>query len=98
MLTFTRRYPVIIFAALTLALSFAAYWLLPLPLADKAIAFPVTIAFIPTLVATALVAALDGRAGLRDLYSTFRIGKPLWLLIGAAIGLCLQVAMALAGG
>ncbi|MHB1133119.1 MAG: CPBP family intramembrane glutamic endopeptidase [Chloroflexota bacterium] len=87
------RYSVTVFIALTLGLSFAAY-LLPIPLEEKALLFPMIVVFIPTLVATALAAIGAGRAGLGALYGHLRPGKPRWLLIGLLVGAALQLAFA----
>jgi membrane protease YdiL (CAAX protease family) len=88
-----QRYSVVLFVCLTLLLTFLAYPL-PIPAEGKAIGFPVIVVFIPTLVATALAAIGGGRAQLRELYSRLRPGKVRWLLIGVAVGVALQAAIA----
>jgi membrane protease YdiL (CAAX protease family) len=81
------------FVTLTLGLSYAAY-LLPIPPEAKAVLFPMVIVFIPVLVATVLAAVGQGSAGLSALYRYLRPNKPRWLLIGALVGVTLQLAIA----
>jgi uncharacterized protein len=89
-----RAYGALIFAITTLALTFAAY-LLPLPVESKPLLFPIIVAFIPTLVALPL-AALEGDGALGVLLRTLRVSRWRWVLIGALIGVGLQVAITIA--
>jgi len=92
--SFVREYGALPFMGLTLALSFAAY-LLPLPIDDKPLLFPVVIVFIPALVAAGL-AAFEGDGAWAKLWRTLRPGRWRWLAIAALIGVAMQAAITLA--
>ena len=88
--SFVKHQALLIFCALTIALSFAATQL-PLP----AEAVPVVMVFIPTLVALSLTALNDGWSGVRALVS--KLGqwrlRPLWVVVAVALGLVLRLAI-----
>ena len=90
-----KRYPVLWFVAITLALSLAAYFL-PLPAQQRSLAVPVLLVFVPTLVCIPITFLTDGREGLRQLFSGVR-GAWKWILIGIVVGALLRVAVLVAG-
>jgi uncharacterized protein len=88
--SFIKRQALLLFCALTIALSFAAT---QLPLPGEAV--PVVMVFIPALIALSLTAATDGRKGVRALLSKlgqWRV-RPLWVVAALALGLVLRVIM-----
>lgn len=87
--------PVLWFVLLTVALSFASYFL-PLPAESRALLVPVLLVFIPTVVCIPLAFIAEGREGLRQLFSTARGGLQ-WLVIGAATGALMRVAVLVTG-
>lgn len=88
---FLKRYPVISFCTLTVLLSYASYFL-PIPREGLPFAFVV----IPTVVALALAAATEGRAGLRALLGQVaRMGDAKWILGAIALGLVMRLAVGL---
>ena len=90
-----QRNSVLWFVLLTVALSFAAYFL-PLPTESRALLVPVLLVFIPTLVCIPLAYFTEGRDGLRQLFSSANSGLR-WLAIGAALGALVRVAVFVAG-
>jgi membrane protease YdiL (CAAX protease family) len=87
-----KQHVLVIFCALTIALTFAAT-LLPLP-GD---AIPVVMVFIPALVAIALTALSEGRVGVRSLLgklARWRI-SPKWVVIALALALVMRLTMSL---
>jgi CAAX protease family protein len=88
--SFVKRQALLLFCALTIALSFAAT---QLPLPSEAI--PVVMVFIPALIALSLTAMADGWAGVRVLVSKlgqWRV-RPLWVVVAVALGLVLRLSM-----
>jgi membrane protease YdiL (CAAX protease family) len=87
-----KRHPVLWYAVITVALSFAAYFL-PLPIEQKSLLVPVLMVFIPTLVSVPMALVTEGREGIRQMLSTasLRRGGIKWLLIGAGIGVLVRV-------
>src|SRR5215212_4052937 len=88
--SFVKHQGLLIFCALTIALSFAAT---QLPLPSEAV--PVVMVFIPALIALGLTAMADGWTGVRILLS--KLGqwrlRPLWIAAAVALGLVLRLAM-----
>jgi membrane protease YdiL (CAAX protease family) len=92
----TRKYNSILwFVLLTVALSFAAYFI-PLSAESRSLLVPVVLVFVPALVCVPLVFATEGRAGLRQLFSRAGGGVK-WLLIGAVVGALMRVAVLATG-
>jgi membrane protease YdiL (CAAX protease family) len=89
-----RRYP---FSAFTI-LSFAWTWPLA-ALSSRSLVFPLAALFGPALAAMAVVAATEGRAGLRGLFSRFRVrrGDWPWLAVAVLLPLALLVPLWLLG-
>jgi membrane protease YdiL (CAAX protease family) len=87
-----KRHPVLWYAVITVALSFAAYFL-PLPVEQKSLLVPVLMVFIPTLVSVPMALVTEGREGIRQMLSTasLRRGGIKWLLIGASLGVLVRV-------
>ena len=79
-----KRYSVLLFVLITVLLSFAAYFL-PLPVDQKGLLVPVVLVFIPTVVCIPIALLAEGRAGIRQLFSSVR-GAWKWVLIGTAVG------------
>jgi membrane protease YdiL (CAAX protease family) len=90
-----QRYSVLWFVIITSALSFAAYFL-PLPAEQKSLLIPILLVLVPTLVCIPLAYLTEGTAGTRQLFSRVR-GAWTWILIGAALGALLRIAVLLAG-
>ena len=80
------------FVVLTVALSFATYFL-PLPVEQKSLIVPVLMVFIPTIVSIPLAFITEGMDGIRQMLSTasVRRGGIKWLLIGAGVGALVRV-------
>jgi len=87
-----KKYPVAWFVILTVALSFATYFL-PLPAEQKSLLVPALMVFIPTLVSVPMALLTEGRDGIRQMLSTasLRRGGIKWLLIGAGVGAMMRV-------
>src|SRR5215212_11397654 len=88
--SFVKRQALLIFCALTIALSFAVT---QLPLPSEAV--PVVMVFIPALIALGLTAMADGWTGVRALVSKlgqWRV-RPLWVVVAVALGLVLRLAI-----
>ena len=85
--TTIKQHPVASFIALTLGLSFAAFFL-PVPPEGAFATIALVAIVIPTIVAFALVALMEGRRGAGAfLRESFRWRSPLtWYLIAVAIG------------
>ena len=90
-----RGHSVLWFVLLTVALSFAAYFM-PLPAESRALLVPVVLVFIPALVCIPLAFLTEGRAGVRQLFSRGGGGLK-WLLIGAIVGALMRAAVLAAG-
>lgn len=85
-----RRFPVAIFCTLTLLLTFAVYFS---PVPREAIPFAAALA--PAVVALALVALFEGRAGVRSLLSPlarWRIA-PKWVMVALALAFAMRLAI-----
>ena len=80
------------FVVLTVALSFATYFL-PLPVEQKSLIVPVLMVFIPTIVSIPLAFITEGMDGIRQMLSTasVRRGGIKWLLIGVGLGAVVRV-------
>src|SRR6185503_13656026 len=80
------------FVVLTVALSFATYFL-PLPVEQKSLIVPVLMVFIPTIVSIPLAFISEGMDGIRQMLSTAspRRGGIKWLLIGMGLGAVVRV-------
>jgi membrane protease YdiL (CAAX protease family) len=87
-----KRYSVLWFILITIALSFGTY-LLPLPIEQKSLIVPVLMVLIPTVVSIPLVFLTEGREGIRQMISTasLRRGGLKWLLVGAGVGVMIRV-------
>src|SRR5689334_15492170 len=88
--SFVKGQTLLLFCALTIALSFAAT---QLPLPGEAV--PVVMVFIPALIALGLAALTDGWSGVRALVSKlgqWRV-RPLWVVAALALGLVLRLTM-----
>ncbi len=87
-----KKYSVVWFVILTVALSFATYFL-PLPLEQKSLLVPVLMVLIPTVVSVPMALVTEGREGIRQMLSTAspRRGGVKWLLIGAGVGAMVRV-------
>lgn len=83
------------FVLLTVVLSFAGYFI-PLPAETRSVLVPVLVVFVPAIVCIALALILEGRDGLRQLFSSASRG-PKWLLIGFLLGAGLRVAILIVG-
>ncbi|HET9905071.1 MAG TPA: type II CAAX endopeptidase family protein [Anaerolineales bacterium] len=83
------------FVVLTVALSFATYFL-PLPVETKSLLVPLMLAFLPALVAVLIAYFTEGGEGIRQLFSTVR-GAGRWVLIGALLGAFMRVAVLVIG-
>lgn len=90
-----QRHTVLWFVILTLALSFATYFL-PLPTEQKSLLVPVLLVLIPTIVCSAIALLSEGVQGIRQLFSSVR-GAWKWALIGAGVGALLRVAVLIVG-
>jgi membrane protease YdiL (CAAX protease family) len=86
-----KRHAVLWFIVITVALSFAAYFL-PLPAEQKSLLVPVLLVLIPTLVSVPVVLISEGKAGLLQMISTasLRRGGLRWLMIGAGLGVLIR--------
>jgi hypothetical protein len=87
-----KQHALVIFCALTIALTFAAT-LLPLPRE----VIPVVMVFIPAFVAVALAAMTEGKVGVRSLMgklASWRI-SPKWVVIALALALVMRLTMSL---
>jgi membrane protease YdiL (CAAX protease family) len=88
--SFVKRHALLIFCALTIALSFATTLL---PISGEAV--PVVMVCIPALVALSLTAVTDGWSGVRALVG--KLGqwrlRPLWIVAAVALGLVLRLTM-----
>ena len=87
-----KRHAVLWYVVLTVALSFATYFL-PLPIEQKSLLVPVLMVFIPTIVSLPLALLTEGKDGIRQILSTasLRRGGVKWLLIGAGLGAAIRV-------
>jgi len=87
-----KRHPVLWYAVITVALSFAAYFL-PLPVEQKSLLVPVLMVLIPTLVSIPMALVTEGREGIHQMLSTASLqrGGIKWLLIGAGVGAVVRV-------
>jgi len=88
--TWVTHHGLLIFCAMTIALSFAAT---QLPLPGEVV--PIVMVFIPTLIALSLTAMADGWSGVRALLgrlTQWRV-RPTWIVIALALGLILRVMM-----
>jgi len=83
------------FVLLTMALSFACYFI-PLPADTRALLVPILLVVVPALVCVLLVAIMEGRAGLRQLFARAKSGVQ-WLLIGALVGAGMRAMVLLIG-
>ena len=90
-----KHHSVLWFVVMTVALSFAAYFL-PLPVEQKSLLVPILLVLIPTVVCVSIVLLTEGTPGIRQLFSTVR-GAWKWSLIGAGGGALLRVAVLIAG-
>jgi uncharacterized protein len=90
-----KRYATLCFVVITVALSFAAYFL-PLPVEQKSLLVPILLVLLPTMVCIPLVFFTEGREGIRQLFSTVR-GAWKWSLIGAGVAVLLRVAVLIVG-
>src|SRR5262245_8129791 len=85
-----KNQALLIFGALTIALSFAAT---RLPLPGEAVL--VVMVCIPALIALSLTAATDGLVGVRGLagkLGQWRV-RPIWVVAALALGLVLRLSM-----
>jgi len=87
-----KKYSVVWFVILTVALSFVTYFL-PLPVEQKSLLVPVLMVFIPTLVSIPMALVTEGREGIHQMLSTATLqrGGIKWLLIGAGLGALVRV-------
>jgi membrane protease YdiL (CAAX protease family) len=83
------------FVLLTMALSFACYFV-PLPPDTRALLVPVLLVVVPALVCVLLVSIVEGRAGFRQLFARAKSGY-IWLLIGALVGAGMRMMVLLIG-
>jgi membrane protease YdiL (CAAX protease family) len=90
-----KRHPVLWYVVLTVALSFATYFL-PLPVEQRSLLVPVLLVLVPTVVCIPLVFFTEGREGIRQLFSSVR-GAGKWVLIGAVLGALMRVAVLIVG-
>jgi len=87
-----KQHALVIFCTLTIALTFAAI-LLPLP----GEVIPVVIVFIPALMAIALTALSEGKAGVRSLLgklAQWRVNFK-WVIIALALALVMRLTISL---
>jgi membrane protease YdiL (CAAX protease family) len=87
-----KRHAVLWFIVITVALSFATYFL-PLPAEQKSLLVPVVLVLIPALVSVPVALISEGSDGLRQILSTasLRRGGLKWLLIGVGLGVLIRV-------
>ena len=87
-----KRHSILWFAVITVALSFASYFL-PLPVEQRSLLVPVLMVFIPTIVSIPLALVTEGRDGIRQILSTasLRHAGIQWLLIGVGVGAMVRV-------
>lgn len=90
-----RRHSVLWFVVITIALSFATYFL-PLPIEQRSLLVPVLLVLIPTIVCIPITFLTEGTQGIRQLFSTMQ-GAWKWGLIGAGVGVLLRVAVLIVG-
>jgi len=93
-----KRHAVLVFALLTVTLTFATYFV-PLPADSRALIFPVLVVFIPAIVAIALTAATDGRAAAKRLLRAsfaWRVGFK-WTAIALGVALVLRLGISVLG-
>jgi len=90
-----KRQSVLWFVILTLLLSFGVYFL-PLPEGQRSLLVPVLLVFIPALVCIPLVFLTEGRERVRRLFASVQ-GAWKWILIGAAAGALMRLAVLSAG-
>lgn len=90
-----RCYSVLWYVIVTVVLSFGTYFL-PLPADQRSLLVPVLLVFVPTIVCIPLVFLTEGKAGIRKLFSSVH-GAWKWILIAAIMGVCMRVAIWLAG-
>ena len=90
-----KRYVVLWYVVITVALSFAAYFL-PFGSEQKSLLVPVVLVLVPTVVCIPLAYLAEGKDGLRRLFSRAG-GGLIWLLIGALSGAFLRVAVLVTG-
>jgi membrane protease YdiL (CAAX protease family) len=90
-----KRHAVLWFVVITLALSFATYFLL-LPVEQKSLLVPVLLVLIPTIVCIAIALLSEGMQGIRQLFSSVR-GAWKWAFIGAGVGALLRVTVLIVG-
>ena len=87
-----KRQPVLWYVVITVALSFATYFL-PLPVEQRSLLVPVLMVFIPTIVSIPMALVTEGRDGIRQMLSTASLRRAgiKWLLIGAGLGALVRV-------
>jgi len=90
-----KRYSVLWYVIITVALSFATYFL-PLPDEQKSLLVPVLLVLVPTVVCIPLAFLTEGREGIRQLFSSVR-GVWKWIWIGAGVGALLRVTVWMVG-
>lgn len=90
-----KRHAVLWFVVITLALSFATYFL-PLPLEQRSLLVPVLLVLVPTIVCIAIVLLSEGTQGIRQLFSPVH-GTWKWSFIGAGVGALLRLAVLIVG-
>lgn len=90
-----KRHSILLFVVITLALSYAVYFT-PLPAEQRSLLVPVLLVVVPTVVCIPLVFLAEGMDGIRQLFSSVR-GAWKWVLIGAAAGVLLRVAVLIVG-
>lgn len=90
-----KRYSILWFVIITVALSFAVYFI-PLPDGSRTLLVPVLLVFVPAIVCIPLALVTEGKDGIRQLFSTASGGVK-WLLIGILVGGLMRVAVLLAG-
>jgi uncharacterized protein len=83
------------FVLFTFVLSFAGYFI-PLPAETRSLLVPVIVVFVPAIVCIVLALVLEGRVGLRQLFSSANSGLK-WLLIGFLMGAGMRVAVLIVG-
>ncbi len=90
-----KYHSVLWFAILTVALSFATYFL-PLPVEQRSLLVPILLVFIPTVVCIPLVWFTEGGEAIRRLFSSVQ-GAWKWILISALVGVLLRVIVLIVG-
>jgi membrane protease YdiL (CAAX protease family) len=90
-----KHHSVLWFVVITLLLSFGTYFL-PLPTESKSLVVPLLLALVPTVVTVPIAFLTEGMDGIRQLFSSVR-GAGNWLLIGAALGALMRVAVLIVG-